>query len=660
MEKQIKHKVPFGPIGVIMAIGVVYGDIGTSPLYVMMSILNALPNNQLAKPEFIIGAVSCVIWTLTLQTTVKYVIITLRADNNGEGGILALYALIRRRFRWAYIIAIIGAATLLADGVITPAMTVITSMEGLHNIIPSIPIIPATLLIVFALFLIQPLGTGALGKYFGTFMLIWFVMIGALGMNWLIHDFSVFKAFNPLYAIHFLIEAPQTMFILGAVFLCTTGAEALYSDLGHCGLKNIRISWIFVKIMLIVNYLGQAAWIIHNEDLLYHGVNPFFAMMPSWFGLIGVLVATIAAIIASQSLISGSFTVVSEAISLNLWPNMRIKYPTKIKGQMFIPMINYMMMVLCLIIIVVFHSSAKLEAAYGLAITLSMMTTTILLFLYFIENKKPLWFSIPISVFFIIIEFSFFIANLQKFQHGGYVPIIIGTLVSFMMYSWFNGRLIKRHYTTYDTVDKDYINKITAISEDVTIPKTSTHLAYITSSNNKQMLENKITYSLFKKFPKRADTYWFVRMRRTDSPNEFSYDVKTYVPGKIFRIDMRIGFKVGMHTDRYIRLIMHNLEQEHKVDLSSRYPSMEGQRGDLSFYLVDRIFRNIELTTAQRIILSCYNLVKRISTCDTQMLDLDPSFAVEEIVPLASVDYSDELEKLLKQSEDADNEDQCS
>lgn len=399
MEKQIKHKVPFGPIGVIMAIGVVYGDIGTSPLYVMMSILNALPNNQLAKPEFIIGAVSCVIWTLTLQTTVKYVIITLRADNNGEGGILALYALIRRRFRWAYIIAIIGAATLLADGVITPAMTVITSMEGLHNIIPAVPIIPATLLIVFALFLIQPLGTGALGKYFGTFMLIWFIMIGALGMNWLIHDFSVFKAFNPLYAIHFLIEAPQTMFILGAVFLCTTGAEALYSDLGHCGLKNIRISWVFVKIMLIVNYLGQAAWIIHNEDLLYHGVNPFFAMMPSWFGLIGVLIATIAAIIASQSLISGSFTVVSEAISLNLWPNMRIKYPTKIKGQMFIPTINYMMMILCLVIIVAFHSSAKLEAAYGLAITLSMMTTTILLFLYFIENKKPLWFSIPISIF---------------------------------------------------------------------------------------------------------------------------------------------------------------------------------------------------------------------------------------------------------------------
>ena len=658
MEKQVKHKVPFGPIGVIMAIGVVYGDIGTSPLYVMMSILNALPNNQLAKPEFIIGAVSCVIWTLTLQTTVKYVIITLRADNNGEGGILALYALIRRKFRWAYIIAIIGAATLLADGVITPAMTVVTSMEGLHNIIPSVPVIPATLLIVFVLFLIQPLGTGSLGKYFGTFMLIWFVMIGALGMNWLIHDFSVFKAFNPLYAIHFLIEAPQTMFILGAVFLCTTGAEALYSDLGHCGLKNIRISWIFVKIMLIVNYLGQAAWIIHNEDLLYHGVNPFFAMMPAWFGLIGVLIATIAAIIASQSLISGSFTVVSEAISLNLWPNMRIKYPTRIKGQMFIPMINYMMMALCLIIIVTFQSSAKLEAAYGLAITLSMMTTTMLLFLYFIENKKPLWFSIPISLFFIIIEFSFFIANLQKFQHGGYVPIMIGALVSFMMYSWFNGRNIKRHYTNYDTVDKAYINKIKAISEDTTIPKTSTHLAYITSSNNKQMLESKITYSLFKKFPKRADTYWFIRMRRTDSPNEFSYDVKTYVPGKIFRIDMRIGFKVGMHTDRYIRLIMHNLETDKKVDLSSRYPSLEGQRGDLSFYLVDRIFRNIELTTSQRIILSCYNLVKRISTSDTQMLDLDPSFAVEETVPLASIDYNDELEKLLKQSEDADIEDQ--
>lgn len=652
MEKNIKHRVPFGPLGIIMAIGVVYGDIGTSPLYVMMSVLNALPSNELARPDFIIGAVSCVIWTLTLQTTLKYVMLTLRADNNGEGGILALYALIRRKFRWAYIIAAIGAATLLADGVITPAMTVITSMEGLHNLVPEIPIIPATLLIVVLLFLIQPFGTGSLGKYFGTFMLLWFVMMGVLGLTWLVHDFSVFKAFNPVYAIKFLINAPQTMFILGAVFLCTTGAEALYSDLGHCGYKNIQISWIFVKLMLIINYLGQAAWIINNPSLLHHGINPFFAMMPSWFSLFGVLIATVAAIIASQALISGSFTVISEAISLNLWPNMRIKYPTRIKGQMFIPAINYGMMILCVIIILMFQSSYRLEAAYGLAITLSMMTTTMLLFLYFIEKKKPLWFSIPISIFFIFIEFSFFIANLQKFQHGGYVPIIIGALVSFMMYSWFNGRLIKKHYTTYDPVNQEYLDKIDAISKDETIPKTATNLVYITGAGNKGMLESKIAFSLFKKFPKRADTYWFVKIRRTDSPYEFEYRVKTYIPKKVFRIDMNIGFKVGVHADQYIRLITHNLEKSNRVSLSSRYPSLKGEYGDFAFYIVDRIFRNIELSASQRIILSCYNFVKKVSTSDIQMLDLDPSFSVVETVPLANVDHSnDNLEKLLHQSE---------
>ncbi|TFD97815.1 potassium transporter Kup [Dysgonomonas capnocytophagoides] len=652
-----KHRVPFGPIGIIMAIGVVYGDIGTSPLYVMKSILEALPDNQLSRPDYIIGAVSCVIWTLTIQTTLKYVILTLRADNNGEGGILALYALIRQKFRWAYIIAALGAATLLADGIITPAMTVITSMEGLNNIVPEIPIVPATLIIVIGLFLIQPLGTGSLGKYFGTMMLAWFIMMGIVGASHLVHELTVFKAFNPVYAIKFLVHAPHTMFILGAVFLCTTGAEALYSDLGHCGLKNIRISWIFVKSMLIVNYLGQAAWIIDNPSIVQHGINPFFAMMPSWFSFIGVLMATAASIVASQALISGSYTVISEAISLNLWPNVKIKYPTNIKGQMYIPSVNFTMMILCIIIILMFESSSRLEAAYGLAITLSMLMTTLLLFLYFRETRKPLWFSIPVSVFFFIMEFSFFVANMQKFAHGGFASILIAGLIFFMMYSWFNGRRIKRHYTTYDQINDSYLNRINEISDDSSIPKSATNLVYITCANNKNALESKITYSLFNKFPKRADTYWFVRIRRSDSPYEFEYDVKTFIPGKVFRIDLRIGFKVGIHADRYVRLICYNMEKENLVDLASRYPSMHGARGDFAFYVVDRIFRNIELSAGQQIILALYNLVKRLSTSDTQMLDLDPSFAVVETVPLVNVHHTDDiLSKLLHKSERAEEE----
>ena len=650
-----RHRVPFGPIGIIMAIGVVYGDIGTSPLYVMKSILEALPNGQLSRPDYIIGAVSCVIWTLTIQTTLKYVILTLKADNKGEGGILALYALIRQKYRWAYLIAALGAATLLADGVITPAITVITSMEGLNHIAPQVPIVPTTVLIILAIFLVQPLGTGSLGRYFGTAMLIWFLMMGVVGLSQFVHDISVLKAFNPYYAINFLIEAPHTMFILGAVFLCTTGAEALYSDLGHCGIKNIRISWIFVKSMLIINYLGQAAWIIDNPGSVAHGINPFFMMMPSWFSLIGVLMATAASIIASQALISGSYTIISEAISLNLWPNVKIKYPTNIKGQMFIPSINFALMIMCIIIVIMFQSSSKLEAAYGLSITLSMLMTTALLFLYFIKTEKPLWFSIPISIFFFIIEFSFFVANMQKFAHGGFASLLIAGTIFILMYAWYNGRRIKRKYTTYDQVDEAYISKIADISDDTTIPKTATNLVYITSANNKNALESKITYSLFKKFPKRADTYWFVRIKRTDSPYEFGYDVKTFIPGKIFRIDLRLGFKVGVHTDKYVRLISYNMENQHEVDLSSRFPSMQGTRGDFSFIIVDRIFRNIELKASQRIILWFYNAIKRMSTSDTQMLDLDPSFAIVDTVPLVNVEHNiDILDKLINNN-DAEN-----
>lgn len=648
------HKVPFGPIGIIMAIGIVYGDIGTSPLYVMRAIINGFPDGQLARPEYILGAVSCVIWTLTIQTTFKYVIITLRADNKGEGGILALYALIRQKYRWAYVIAALGAAALLADGVITPAMTVTSAIEGLNTIAPHIPVLPITLLIVIAIFLMQPFGTSSLGKYFGPFMVFWFAMMTIVGMYGFIHDWTVIKAINPVYAIRFLIEVPHTLIILGAIFLCTTGAEALYSDLGHTGLKNIRVSWIYVKAALVINYLGQAAWIIHNPSIVTRDINPFFAMMPDWFSLIGVLMATLAAIIASQALISGSFTIISEAISLNIWPNVKIKYPTDIKGQMYIPSINYTLMILCILVILLLQSSMRMEAAYGLAITLSMMMTSILLFLYFMKNKKPLWYSIPLTLFFVAIEFGFFIANMQKFAHGGYVPILIGGTLFLIMYSWYNGRRIKNHHTIYEPVDEKYIKLIEKVSKDDTIPKTATHLVYIVRAKNKNHLESKIAYSLFKKTPKRADTYWFVHIRRTDEPYEFNYDTKVFVSQKIFRIDIHAGFKMGLHVDKYVNLIANEMERNQMVDLQTRYPSMltaEDKRGDFKFILVDRIFRNVKLNTMQQIMLYCYNLVKRMANSDTVMYDIDPSLAVEEVVPLKEVDHTEaQLKELLDKS----------
>lgn len=652
-EMKENHKVPFSALGVVLAIGIVFGDIGTSPLYVMRAILNGLPDGLFYRPEYILGAVSCVIWTLTIQTTFKYVVITLRADNNGEGGILSLYALIRQKFRWAYILAAIGAATLLADGIITPAMTVISAVEGLETIAPHIPVVPLTVGIILILFLVQPFGTSSLGKSFGPLMVVWFSMMAVLGVAQVVDDLSVFRAFNPIYAINFLREAPQALVILGAIFLCTTGAEALYSDLGHCGLKNIRVSWIYVKSALILNYLGQAAWIMNSQSVT-PGVNPFFAMMPDWFRLTGVIAATVAAIIASQALISGSFTVISEAASLNIWPGVKIKYPTNIKGQLYIPSINYMMMVICIIIILTMQSSMKLEAAYGLAITLSMLMTSVLLFLYFLKNKKPLWFSIPLTLFFVGIEFSFFVANLQKFLHGGFIPLIIAGILILLMYSWYNGRHIKKEYTVYDQVDEHYINQIVRVSEDTSVPKMTTHLVYIVKTNNANVLESKIAYSLFRRTPKRADTYWFVCIEKTDEPYEFSYNTVIYVLQKVFRVNIRAGFKLGIHTDKYVNMIATELEQQGMVDLSSRYPSMQnetGRRGDFTFMVVDRIFRNVRMSPLQQIVFGCYNFIKWLTTSDTQLYDIDPLLAIVESVPLIESDHTEEqLKDILHQS----------
>ena len=633
-----EHKVPFGMMGIFLAIGIVYGDIGTSPLYVMKAIVGSLPDGNKANPDYILGAISCIIWTLTLQTTVKYVIITLRADNHGEGGILSLFALIRKKYRWTYIIAAIGASTLLADGIITPAITVTSAIEGLNALNPSIPVLPITIGILIFLFLIQPLGAARLGKSFGGIMFFWFTMLGVLGFFNMIEQPQVLAAFNPMYAIRFLIDAPNVLIILGAVFLCTTGAEALYSDLGHCGLENIRTSWVFVKITLILNYLGQGAWIISHPGNLYDGINPFFSIMPSWFSIIGVVMATLAAIIASQALISGSFTIISEAISLDLWPNIHIKYPTTIKGQMYIPLINHTLMILCIIVVALFGSSSNMEAAYGLAITITMIMTTLLLYVYLTSTNKPVWFKVPITLFFLIIEGSFLYANVMKFMHGGYVTILIAGLIFFVIYVWYNGRRIKNRSIRYEPIAK-HIPLIESISNDTEIPKYSTHLVYVTRAKYKEEIENKVIQSLIAKSPKRADTYWFVYLQKSDEPYRFNYEVTTFVPGKIFRIDIEAGFKMGVHIDTYFQRVCKDMEKNGLVDLKSRYPSLrEHQKtGDFRFVVVERIIRSIELSVYQKAIRNAYYAIKKFTTSDTEILDLDPSVVTVEYLPIKNL-----------------------
>ncbi len=627
------HSPKFKVMGLIIAIGIVYGDIGTSPLYVMKAVLNALPHNH---PEYIIGAVSCVIWTLTLQTTVKYVMITLRADNRGEGGILSLFALIRKKYRWAYVIAALGAATLLADGIITPAITVTSAIEGLHNVYSNIPVIPISIGIILILFLLQPFGTASLGRFFGVIMLGWFVMLAVLGFSYFIEYPAIIKAFNPLYAVRFLIHSPHILIILGAIFLCTTGAEALYSDLGHCGLHNIRISWVFVKISLILNYLGQGAWVINNPDLIVPDINPFFEIMPSWFFIVGVTMATLAAIIASQALISGSFTVITEAISLILWPNIKIKYPTEVKGQMFIPGINYFLMILCILMVLYFRSSSKMEAAYGLSISITMLMTTLLLFLYMRVIKLALWKAIPITLCFLIIESGFLAANSIKFSHGGFITILIAGVLFFIMIVWYNGRRIKNRCVTYEKI-APIIPVLDKLSEDVEIPKYSTHLVYVTRAKYKNEIESKIIYSLINRQPKRADTYWFAYLHRSDEPYEFKYKVIPFIEKKIFRIEITAGFKLGIHMDDYIRRIVGEMEQNGEVDLISRYPSLREMqiRGDFRYVVVERIMRNsLSLPFLKKTTLFLYSLIKRFTTSDTQILDLDPSNVTIESAPL--------------------------
>ena len=637
MENKHSKAHLYGPtfrtMGIIIAIGIVYGDIGTSPLYVMKAVMNALPHNH---PEYIIGAVSCVIWTLTLQTSIKYVMITLRADNKGEGGILSLFALIRKKYRWAYIIAAIGAATLLADGVITPSITVVSAIEGLKNVYPFTPVVGVAIGVILVLFALQPFGTASLGRYFGPIMLAWFIMLGTFGLINFVEYLPIVKAFNPFYAIMFLKSSPQILIILGAIFLCTTGAEALYSDLGHCGLHNIQVSWVFVKITLILNYLGQGAWAITHPNSIVPDINPFFEIIPSWFSLPGVIMATFAAIIASQALISGSFTVITEAISLGLWPNIKIKYPTELKGQMFIPGINYVLMILCVMIIYVFKTSSNMEAAYGLSITITMLMTTILLFLYMREKGIKLWRSIPIALCFLFVETGFLLANSMKFSHGGFITILIAGFLFFIMYIWSNGHRIKNRCVTYEKI-APVIPVIEQLSLDTEVPKYATHLIYVTRAKYKTDIESKIIYSLINRQPKRADTYWFVYLIRSDEPYEFNYEVTTFVKEKIFRVDITSGFKLGFHVDDYMRKVTDTMEINGEVDLISRYPSLRKDhiRGDVRYVVVERIMRNsLHLSFYRKAILSAYSTIKRFTTSDTQILDLDPSNVTIESAPL--------------------------
>lgn len=619
--------------GVIITMGIVFGDIGTSPLYVMKAILTGAPGK--VELDFILGAISCIIWTLTLQTSLKYVLITLRADNKGEGGILALYALVRKRRKWLFVLAIIGGSTLLADGIITPSITIVSAVEGLSLQFPSVKILPIALMIVTALFLIQQFGTSAIGKSFGPMMMIWFSMLAILGFIHLIQLPVMLKAFNPYYAIHLLYHYPHGFLLLGAVFLCTTGAEALYSDLGHCGIGNIRISWIFVKISLIINYLGQGAWILMQNKPGSALPNPFFGIMPLWFQTIGVVIATAAAVIASQALISGSYTIVSEAISLNFWPKVRVSYPTTRKGQMYISSINWFLYVACVIVILMFQTSSNMEAAYGLAITITMLMTTFLMVFFLMKIKRKLWVIATFLLVYVTIEGTFLAANLAKFIHGGWFTILLAGLIAFIMYVWQRGRNIKNQFTRFVKI-ADHIQTIKDISNDESIQKLATNLVYITHADHATDIETKILYSICNKKPKRADTYWFLHVHITDEPHTMEYSVDKIVPGVIMRVEFRLGFKVQPRINLFFKHVLEELVVDNEINLESGYPSLRKHHIPADFYYV--IIRRIQnydfdFPAFEQFVMDIYRWLTKMSTSDIRAYGLDTSNVMEEKVP---------------------------
>nr|WP_214653082.1 KUP/HAK/KT family potassium transporter [Mucilaginibacter segetis] len=618
----------------LISLGIIYGDIGTSPLYVFKAIVGSSRISE----TLILGGVSLIFWTLTLQTTLKYVVITLRADNKGEGGIFSLFSLVRRKAKWLIVPAVVGGCALLADGIITPPITISSAIEGLETYYPHLPTVQIVIGIIAALFIIQQFGTSLVGKAFGPIMFIWFTMMGVLGVSYLVQMPVVLKALNPYYAYELLTSNYNAFIILGAVFLCTTGAEALYSDLGHCGRDNIRISWIYVKSCLILNYLGQAVWLLHRNGqvLDLNMQNPFFKIMPQWFLIYGIGIATVAAIIASQALISGSFTLIAEAVRLNLWPKVRINYPSEQKGQLYVPSINWILCVGCIGVVLLFQHSANMEAAYGLSITVAMLMTTILVSKFLQRKKLPAYVIGAFLTVYLFIEGTFLMGNLVKFIHGGWFTLSMGLILFIVMWTWYIARKIKNRYVKFIEIE-DYFNILKELSDDETVSKYASQLVYLTSANFNSEIESKIIYSILQKQPKRADVYWLVHVDVVDEPYRRDYEVDFLVPGKLVRIDFKLGFRVEQQINLLFRKVVEDLVKNGEIDITSTYKSLNKHKivGDFRFVVIEKIVsRSHKLSLYERFIMFIYVHLKKVSLSEERNFGLDLSFVTIEKVPL--------------------------
>jgi KUP system potassium uptake protein len=635
-HKDLHSKLTLG--GLLISLGIIYGDIGTSPLYVMKAILG----DYIINADVVLGGISAVFWTLTLQTTIKYVLITLSADNHGEGGIFALYALVKKtKIKWLIVPAIIGGSALLADGIITPPISVSSAVEGIRTYYPEINTVPIVIGILFILFTIQQFGSKLVGKFFAPMMIIWFGMLAILGISQITQHPEVFKAINPYYAYHLLTIHPEGFFVLGLVFLCTTGAEALYSDMGHCGRKNIRISWIFVKSALVLNYFGQGAYLIHHEGATLQSLggangNPFYLIMPEWFKPFGIIIATLATVIASQALISGSFTLINEGMKLSFWPKVKIKYPTELKGQIYIPSINWLLFIGCVGIVLHFEESSNMEHAYGLAIILCMIMTTVLLNYYLIMKRVKWFFFVPLITIYLGIEFSFLAANITKFAEGGYVTLFIALVLVGVMTIWYRAKQINKNYTKFVKID-DYKKVLAELSADLSIPKYATHLVYMTNANRSDEIDEKVMYSILQKRPKRADIYWFVHVNILPEPYKTEYKVKEILKDDLYRVDFNLGFREPTKINLMFKEVIKDMVKNGEVDITSRYESLNKNNiiGDFKFVLSEKFLSNdSDLLWHEKLIMNSYFFIKKLSLSEESAFGLDSSSVKIEKFPM--------------------------
>jgi KUP system potassium uptake protein len=635
------HLKKVSAAGVLITLGIIFGDIGTSPLYVFQAIVD----KRTVTDQLVYGGISCVFWTLTLQTTFKYILLTLRADNKGEGGIFSLFALVRRYRHWLYFPAIVGAGTLLADGIITPPISVASAIEGLNGvkglekfIVPGNNLtVGIVIAILSLLFFFQRFGTKVVGSSFGPIMFIWFTMIMVLGIQEIVHFPIILKAFNPYYAFDLLAHYPKGFWLLGAVFLCTTGAEALYSDLGHCGRKNIQVSWIFVKVSLLASYFGQGAWLLNSGMSNLNGLNPFYEMMPHWFLLSGIIVATLATIIASQALISGSFTLISEAVSLNFWPKITIKFPSNIKGQIYIPSINWILWFGCMAVMLYFRDSTSMQAAYGFSITIAMLMTTTLMFYYmkFVKKWAPVFIIITLLIF-VTVETSFFIANASKILQR-WMFLIFEVGIIFTMYVWFKARKITNRFLNFVSLTEQ-IPAIKELSNDETVPKAATHLVFLTKANNEKSVEQKVINSIFGRQPKRADVYWFVHIDRTDEPYTMEYSIHHLDDDKVIRVDFKIGFRIQTRINLFFKIILDDMLGHHELHLKeNKYEAMQKYKmaADIRYIIIERFLSvENEFNLKEGFILNSYFSIKQLAQSDKKAFGLDTSDTQIEWIPL--------------------------